>query len=85
MYLCTGFSLNSYAEDTSGYIVGTYNISDWVEHKSRDEKNTSSQIEVCPYRDSSPGYRDPYVGILVPTRDPLPKGTLGNLVLHRNM
>jgi hypothetical protein len=28
-YLCTGFSLNSYAEDTtSGYIVGTYNISD---------------------------------------------------------
>jgi hypothetical protein len=27
-YLCTGFSLNSYAEDTSGYIVGTYDISD---------------------------------------------------------
>ncbi len=27
-YLCTGFSLNFYAEDTSGYIVGTYNISD---------------------------------------------------------
>jgi hypothetical protein len=27
--LCTGFSLNSYAEDTSGYIVvGTYNICD---------------------------------------------------------
>jgi hypothetical protein len=43
------------------------------------------QLEVCPYRDSSLGYRDPYVGILVPTHDPLPKGTLGNLVLHRNM
>ncbi len=27
-YLCTGFSLNFYAKDTSGYIVGTYNISD---------------------------------------------------------
>ncbi len=33
-----GFSLNSYAKDTSGYIVGTYNISDWVERQSRDEK-----------------------------------------------
>ena len=38
MYLCTGFSLNSYSEDTSGYIVGTYNISDRVERQSRDEK-----------------------------------------------
>ncbi len=28
MYLCTGFSQNTYAEDTSGYIVGTYIISD---------------------------------------------------------
>jgi hypothetical protein len=27
-YLCTGFSLNSYAKDTSGYIVGTLDISD---------------------------------------------------------
>ncbi len=43
------------------------------------------KVEVCPYRDSSLGYRDPYVGIFLPTRDPLPKGTLGNLVLHRNM
>ncbi len=30
MYLCTGFSQNTYAEDTSGYIVGTKIISDWV-------------------------------------------------------
>jgi hypothetical protein len=29
-------------------------------------------VEVCPYRDSSLGNRDPYVGILVPTHDPLP-------------
>jgi hypothetical protein len=29
-------------------------------------------IEVCPYRDLSLGNRDPYIGILVPTRDPLP-------------
>ncbi len=28
VFMYTGFSLNSYAEDTSGYIVGTYNISD---------------------------------------------------------
>jgi hypothetical protein len=41
-------------------------------------------VEVCPYRDSSVGNRDPYVGILVPTRDPLPEGTLGKLVLHWN-
>ncbi len=41
-------------------------------------------VELCPYRDSSLGYKDPYVGILVPTRDPLPEGTLGKLVLHRN-
>ncbi len=27
-YLCTGLSLNTYAKDTSGYIVGTYIISD---------------------------------------------------------
>jgi hypothetical protein len=38
MYVCTGFSLNSYAEDTSGYIVGTYNISNLVKRKSRDKK-----------------------------------------------
>ncbi len=42
MYLCTGFSMNSYAEDTSEYIVGKYNISDSVERKSQDEKNISS-------------------------------------------
>jgi hypothetical protein len=46
---------------------------------------TAISLEVCPYKDSSLGYRDPYVGILVPTRDPIPEGTLGNLVLHRNM
>ncbi len=45
MYLCTGFSLNSYAEDTSGYIVGTYNISDRVERQSRDEKKTHRHKE----------------------------------------
>ncbi len=28
MYLCTGFSQNTYAKDTSGYIVGTYIMSD---------------------------------------------------------
>ncbi len=33
---------------------------------------SSKLLEVCPYRDSSRGNRDPYVGILVPTRDPLP-------------
>ncbi len=27
MYLCMGFSQNTYVEDTSGYIVGTYIIS----------------------------------------------------------
>ncbi len=27
VYLCTGFSQNTYAEDTSGYIVGTHIIS----------------------------------------------------------
>ncbi len=59
--LCTGFSLkilNSYAKDTSGYITGTsYNISDWVERKSRDEKNTSSQKMwlACSYRRRSSG------------------------------
>jgi hypothetical protein len=42
------------------------------------------KVEVYSYRDSSLGNRDPYVGILVPTRDPLPSGTLGKLVLHRN-
>ncbi len=41
-YLCTGLSLNTYAEDASGHIVGTYIISDWVEHQSWDKKNTSS-------------------------------------------
>ncbi len=41
-------------------------------------------LDLCPYRDSSLGNRDPYVGILIPTRDPLPQGTLGKLVLHRN-
>jgi hypothetical protein len=44
----------------------------------------TKKVEVCPYRDLSLGYRDPYVGILVPTRNSLPEGTLGNLVLHRN-
>ncbi len=38
MYLCTGFSQNTLAEYTSGYIVGTYINSDWVEHKSRHKK-----------------------------------------------
>jgi hypothetical protein len=42
------------------------------------------EVEVCPFRNSSLGNRYPYVGILVPTRDPLPEGTLGKLVLHRN-
>ncbi len=37
-YLCMGFSLNTNAEDTSGYIVGTYIISDWVERQSWDKK-----------------------------------------------
>jgi hypothetical protein len=30
------------------------------------------KLEVCPYRDSSLGNRDPYIRILVPTHDPLP-------------
>jgi hypothetical protein len=34
--------------------------------------NIMKLLEVCPYRDSSLGNRDPYIGILVPTRDPLP-------------
>ncbi len=33
---------------------------------------TAKLVEVCPYRDSSLGNRDPYVGILVPTHNPLP-------------
>ncbi len=35
-------------------------------------KSAVWQIEVCPYRDSSLGNRDSYVGILLPTRNPLP-------------
>jgi hypothetical protein len=42
MYLWTGFSTKTYAEDTSGYIVGTYITSDQGERKSQDKKNTSS-------------------------------------------
>jgi hypothetical protein len=38
MYLCKGFSQNTYAEDTSEYIVGTCIISDWVERQSWDKK-----------------------------------------------
>ncbi len=38
MYLCEGFRENTLAEHTSGYIVGTYIISDWVERQSQDEK-----------------------------------------------
>ena len=42
-------------------------------------------VELCPYRDSSLGNRDPYIGILIPTRDPPSLGNpRGNLVLHRN-
>ncbi len=37
MYLWTGFSSKTYAEDTIGYIVGTYITSDLGERKSRDE------------------------------------------------
>ncbi len=66
--------------------MGTYIISDCVEPQSRDEKKhivtkdvvglllgdvvSTKKLEVCPYRDSSLGNRDPYVGILVPTRPP---------------
>jgi hypothetical protein len=41
-------------------------------------------LEVCPFRDLPLGNRDPYVGILVHTRDPPPEGPLGKLVLHSN-
>ncbi len=57
----------------------------YYSHVKAHQDDMVSFVEVCPYRDLSLGYRDPYIGILVPTCDPLPKGTLGNLVLHRNM
>ncbi len=37
MYLWMGFSSKTYAEDTIGYIVGTYITSELGERKSRDE------------------------------------------------
>ncbi len=38
MHLIPGLRQNTLAEYTSGYIVGTFIISDWVEHQSRDNK-----------------------------------------------
>ncbi len=56
----------------------------WQTPKKQPPLAHTTTLEVCPFRDLSLGNRDPYVGILVPTRNPLPEGTLGKLVLHRN-
>ncbi len=53
----------------------------FCEMKMKGLGTTASFVEVCPYVFVPLGYRDPYVGILVPTCNPLLEGTLGNLVL----
>ncbi len=46
--------------------------SNLISTSAKNSAKNTKLVEVCPYRDSSLGNRDPYVGILVPTRDPLP-------------
>ncbi len=60
-----------------GTTLGLHNIQDV-------SRIPQKYLEVCPFRDLSLGNRDPYVGILIPTCDTLPKGILGNVVLLRN-
>ncbi len=58
-----------------GRVVSRFGISVWyrlVLSQYFPNRYRRKTLEVCPYGFVPRGNRDPYVGILVPTRDPLP-------------
>jgi hypothetical protein len=49
MYLCLGLRQNTLAKYTSGYIVGTYIISDCMERQSGEEKKHTITKDVVGF------------------------------------